>query len=312
MMKVLVTGGTGFIGSYIVEELLNNGYNVSIISRRDLNGWNKRIEIIKGDITKPETISDAFKDVDIVIHNAAYSRDHGKKRVIYSVNVGGTKNVADACVRNNIDRLIYMSSAGVYGFPKTRKPINEDFPTRPMNAYQRSKLLGEKVLKEYKEIKTSIIRPPLVLGARGYTTKILLDNVSKGLKLIGKGDNMISIVHPADVARCSRLVLERDNKGEVFNVVSFTVRMRDFLDKLADRLKVDKPKKRIPFLIAYLTAILCEHLSSDPQITRFRVMTLRSNRIISCDKARKELGYRPTFDLEKTLDDMVEWYRSIR
>ena len=309
MMKVLVTGGTGFIGSYLVEELLRNGYEVRILSRKSTTRWKNEVEIFRGDITKPETLDKAFKGIDAVFHNAAYAIDFGKKEIIYDVNVNGTKNVAEACIRNDIDRIVYTSSAGVYGFPKTDTVITEDFPKKPMNAYQKSKLLGEKILGEYEEIKTSIIRPPLVFGAGGQTTKILLDMLtSKSMVLVGDGNNTISIVHPVDVARCLRLALERDDRGETFNVVSFTVKIREFIEKLAERLEIEKPEKRVPFWIAYTLATLHEFISSNPKITRFRVRALASNRIISCEKARRVLGYKPTFDLEKTVEDMIRWY----
>jgi len=309
MMKVLVTGGTGFIGSYLVEELLKDGYEVRILSRKSTTRWKNKVEIFRGDITKPEILDKAFKGIDAVFHNAAYAMDSGKKEIIYDVNVNGTKNVAEACIRNDIHRIVYTSSAGVYGFPKTNKTITEDFPKKPMNAYQKSKLLGEKILKECEDIRTSIVRPPLVFGAGGQTTKILLDMLtSKSMVLIGDGNNIISIVHPADVARCLRLALERDNRGEIFNVVSFTVKIREFIEKLAERLEIEKPEKRVPFWIAYIIATLHEFISSNPKITRFRVKTLASNRIISCEKARRVLGYKPTFDLEKTIEDMIRWY----
>jgi len=312
-MRVLVTGGTGFIGSYLVEELLNNEYQVKILSRKPVDKWKNKVEIIKGDITRVDTLHSALRDVEAVFHNAAYAMDYGNKKIIYDVNVNGTRNIAEACTKNSIDRIIYTSSAGVYGFPKTKEVITEDTPKKPLNTYQKSKLLGEEVLRGYKDIKVSIIRPPLVFGAGGQTTRILLDKLTSGsIRLIGDGSNIISIVHPVDVARCLRLALERDERGETFNVVSFTVEIKEFLDKLAEKLGVEKPRKKIPLWAAYLAGVLLEYLSSNPSITRFRVKTLGSNRVISYEKAEKTLGYKPAYDLNKTIEDMVNWYKNIR
>ena len=80
---------------------------------------------------------------------------------------------------------------------------------------------------------------------------------------------------------------------------------------MAERLEIEKPEKKVPFWIAYTLATLHEFISSNPKITRFRVKTLASNRIISCEKARRVLGYKPIFDLEKTIEDMVRWYNQV-
>ena len=308
-MKILVTGGTGFIGSYIIEELLEHDYHVRILTRGSTNKWGDNIEVKTGDITKFDTIRDAFEDIDAVIHNAAYAMDYGRKREMYKVNVLGTENIAKLCIENDIDRVVYTSSAGVYGFPDTKEPITEDSPKKPLNYYQKSKLLGEQVFSRYKEIKTSTIRPPLVFGAGGIGTKILLDRLANNsMIIIGDGNNIISVVHPRDVARCIRLALEKDNIGRAFNVVSFTSTINDFIGKLAERLDVKKPEKHVSFWIAYITGFLLEHLSKNPSITRFRVKTLATNREISYKRAEEILGYKPSFDLDKTVEDMVKWY----
>ena len=89
-MKVLVTGGTGFIGRYLVDELIENGYDVRILTRRQ---FKSKFEMVKGDITKPETILNALDGIDAVFHNAAYAMDWGKKNIFYKVNVEGTRNL---------------------------------------------------------------------------------------------------------------------------------------------------------------------------------------------------------------------------
>lgn len=313
-MKILVTGGTGFIGSYIIEELLKHNYHVKILTRKSIDRWGSNIEVIKGDITKPDTIREAFRDVEAVFHNAAYALDYGRKREIYNVNVAGTENIAKLCIENDIDRIIYTSSAGVYGFPNTKEPITEDSPKKPLNYYQKSKLLGEKALSKYREdIKTSTIRPPLVFGAGGIGTKIILEKLANdSMIIIGDGNNIISVVHPRDAAKCLRLALEKDNIGTAFNVVSFTVTINDFIEKLSEKLGVKKPDKHVSFWTAYILGFLSEHLSKNPSITRFRVKTLATNREVSYKKAKDMLGYKPSFDLDKTVEDMVKWYVNLQ
>lgn len=125
-MKVLVTGGNGFIGSYLVKELEEHSYDVKIFCR-SCKGKN----VINGDIRNEKSILKATKGIDAVFHNAALAMDWGKKRDFYETNVKGTENVVKACIENGIERLIYTGSAGVYGFPNSMKPITEESPKKP-------------------------------------------------------------------------------------------------------------------------------------------------------------------------------------
>ena len=104
------------------------------------------------------------------------------------------------------------------------------------------------------------------------------------MSYIGKGDNFISIVHPKDVAKCLRLALERDKDGDIFNVASFTCKIKEFFSILAKMMNVEEPSKHIPYSIAYIASIFSEIFS------------------------KKKLGYIPSFDLRKTAEDMVKWY----
>ena len=297
---ILVTGASGFIGRYLLNELLENGYEVRALTRRKDFKY-EGVEIAIGDIIKPESLEKAFDGIDAIFHNAAFASDYGKKKEFFKHNVKGTKNVAEMAKKKGINRIIYTGSAGVYGHPNVKEEINEDYPKKPMNAYQKSKLIGEEILKQY-DFHLSIIRPTLVLGAR-----------EKGnLVYIGNGENFVSIVHPKDVAKCLRLAFEKDEKGDVFNVVSFHCKVKELYEKMADELGVDKPKKHVPYLMAYLTAVFSEIFSKEPSLTRFRVKSFGTNRIIGWKKAKEKLGYEPDYDLNKTVKDMVEWYKSLK
>jgi len=309
-MKVAVTGGTGFIGRHIVRELVENGYEVRVIGRRELD---MGVEMVRADITDFRAISHAIKDVDAVFHNAALAADFGKREDFIRVNVEGTRNVAEACVENGINRIVYTSSAGVYGFPNTDEWIDESHKENPLNEYHKSKLEGEKILLGYNDIKVSVIRPPLVLGAGGNAARILLSGIENGrIIYIGKGENYISIVHPSDVAQCLRLALERDENGEIFNVVSFVCTIREMFEEIASLLDVEPPEKHVPYALAYFIAFLSEKFSKNPDITRFRVKSLGTTRRIRWEKAMNLLGYKPRYDLKKTVDEMVSWYKEER
>ncbi|MEF8848106.1 MAG: NAD-dependent epimerase/dehydratase family protein [Candidatus Thermoplasmatota archaeon] len=309
-MKVFVTGGSGFIGSYLVDELLKRGYEVKVLTRKK-DFKKEGVEVCIGDITKPDSFFEYISDCDVVFHNAAYAMDWGKAKVFHNVNVEGTRNVALGCLKNGVNRLVYTSSAGVYGFPKNdERVIFEDSPINPLNHYQKTKLKGEEVLRGFDDLHASMVRPPMVFGPDSPALEIVFSKLENDdMMFIGSGDQEISIVHPVDVARCLVKCLERDEKGDVFNVVSFICSIKRLVKSFAEKAGLDIPERHVPFFIAYFTAILSEFFSiGEPSLTRFRVKSLGCTRRISFEKAAVDLGYQPEYDFSSTVDEIVKWY----
>ncbi len=310
-MKVLVTGATGFIGRYLVNDLIRNDYEVCILTRQKLYK-NKDIDIFLGDVTKEYTIEKAFQNVEVVFHNAAYAMDWGKKSEIYNINVNGTRNVANICKKKKIQKLIFTSSAGIYGFPNSIIEIDEDFRKNPFNYYHKSKLECEYVLQNYSDLNISIIRPCLVLGAGGNAVKILLNRIEKNkMRFIGNGNICISLVHPNDVVQCLRLAAE-SIENDVFNAVSFVCTVKELIDKITNLMEIEPVSKHIPYFAAYLNAFFNEILTKEPSLTRFRVRSFGTNRIIGNKKAIKKLGFKPKYNLDELAKDMVSWYKKIK
>ncbi len=311
-MKVLVTGATGFIGKYLVEDLIKNDYEVKVLARQSSFKDQNIVNLI-GDITKKDTIVNAFQDIQAVFHNAAYAMDWFNKSEMYNVNVEGTRNIAQICKEKKIPRIIFTSSAGVYGYPNSNKEIFEDSEKKPFNNYQKSKFESEKVLYNYSDLNVSIIRPCLVLGAGSNAVKILLKRIEKNkMRFIGDGDTYISLVHPGDVAQCLRLALEKDVENDVFNVVSVVCSVKELLNEITNQMGIEPVKKHVPYLLTYLNAFFVEHVSkNEPSLTRFRVKSFGTNRIISNKKAIKKLGFKPIYNLREIVGDMVSWYKKI-
>ncbi len=310
-MRVLITGGSGFIGSHLVKELVGHGYEIKILTRQS-SLEDSGISIARGDITRPETLLSALEGVDAVFHNAAYAADWGKRKEIYSINVEGTVNVAKACRKKGIERMVFTSSAGVYGFPGTLEEITEDSPKKPLNVYQKSKLDAEAALRKFGDMHISIIRPSLVLGGGAKAAEVMLSKIEQGkMAYIGSGNSRISIAHPEDVAMCLRLALEKDKEGGVYNVLSFISPVKQLFEEIARQLGVEAPKKRVTYSIAYIAAYLEELFAGkEPSLTRFRVKSFGTTRNISYEKAGRALGYEPKFDLQSTVRDMVSWYKT--
>ncbi len=314
-MHLLVTGGSGFLGGYLLDELQEDGYDIRVMSRHpgQLSEDNGGIEACYGDLTEAHSLRKVMQGVDMVFHNAAIAADYGPAERFRRVNVAGTRNVLDACRNAGVPRLVYTSSAGVYGFPDSEAPITEASPKRPMNAYQRSKWEAERLVLQQDDIEAVAVRPPLVLGPGSPAAPLLLSRLeAQKLPFFGSGDNLISLAHPRDVARCLRLAGEEGQSGGVYNAVSFTCPAKRLFRELADRLGVQPPQRHLPYPLAYAAAVLAEWMarlrSGEPTLTRFRVMQFGTSRDIRSDKAMRELGFRPAWDLAAMADDLVSWY----
>ena len=306
-MNILITGGTGFIGAQLVKELKKENHQLTLLTRQKKTSTDDAITYKTADLSNPSSLSSAFTDIDVVYHNAAYAADYGQKQMIYSVNVTGTKIIADLCKKHHVKHLIFTSSAGVYGFPNNSTPLVETSEKHPLNPYQQSKLDAEHFLQSISDIKVSIIRPPLVLGSGGLASEIMIQRIlNNTMVYIGSGENIVPFAHVHDVAQILRLALEKDSTGSVFNVVSFHNTIQELMSLLCTHLNKPKPTKHVSYSLAYLSAIFSERFSKNPSLTRFRVKTMGTTRFISADKAKEQLGYKPKYSLETTVSDMVK------
>jgi len=176
-MKFLVTGGAGFIGSNIVEELLKRSYSVRVLDnfstgkRENLRGFDKDVELIEGDIRSYHIVRQAVQGIDIVLHQAALPsvpRSIHDPITTHEVNATGTLNILDAAKEAGVKRIVYASSSSVYG-DSPQLPKREDMTPNPLSPYAVSKLAGEKychVFSRLYGIETVILRYFNVFGPR--------------------------------------------------------------------------------------------------------------------------------------------------
>lgn len=322
-MQALVTGGTGFIGSHLTDQLLEQGYSVRVLRRTTsathfLKGTKATFAL--GDLTDKASLVQACDQVDVVFHVAALPRDWGPKKTFFEINYYGTKNLLDACRKNKVKRFVFMSSAAVYGFPRTHKPITEEHKKRPTAKYGESKLKAEQFLWNYAkkyDITVSAIRSPLVIGPRDYLiAPFLIQALKQGrLFYIGNGQQQISISDGRDVAYGLRLCGETEKAhGQVYNVKSFDSTPKQLIETLAEKIHVTAPKTQRSYLSAYLLAILIEGVcvlqrKQNPAFTCHKVKVLGHTRQLDITKAEQDLRYRPRHTVTSTIDDLVAWHQ---
>ncbi len=236
-LKVLVTGGAGFIGSHIVESWLSEDHSVRVLdnlesgSLENLDEFRKEasFRFIEGDIRKEKDVVEAVEGVDAVFHEAAVTSVPVSVKnpdMTRDVNVGGTVNLLVKCEEFGVDKFVFASSCAVYGEAENL-PIDEETQLEPNSPYARSKLLGEEHVLERESLDSVVLRYFNVYGPRqsggryaGVIVKFI-DRLREGVSPIiyGDGEQTRDFIYVKDIVRANLLALRREEaNGEVFNV----------------------------------------------------------------------------------------------
>lgn len=266
MKSVFVTGGTGFIGQYLLRNLISQHWQVYLLCRRGseykipkriLN----KIHIVYGELCNRKTYEYILQNTDYVLHFAALFKLEAKEEDLRKLNVEGTNEILKSCVnKKNIKRIIYCSTAGVYEY--TNKIIDENHPVATfsdLHRYERSKIDAERICFHYiKEhnLPIIVIRPTGVYGKGSHYLFSTIFSLIKDGKIkfyFGTGDNLLHLVHVEDVARSTIHLLKHGKVGEIYNICDDTpITMKQALDYVLEGLNMQKPRVSIPLFVAEL------------------------------------------------------------
>ncbi|MEM1620167.1 MAG: NAD-dependent epimerase/dehydratase family protein [Fervidicoccaceae archaeon] len=236
-MRALVTGGAGFIGSHVVEELVRRGCAVRVVDNlstgrlENLRSCASSVEMIVGDLKDPSVALRAVEGVDVVLHFAANPEvrvSSVEPRIHFEENVVATFNVLEASRRRGVEKLALASSSSVYGEPK-RIPVDEEAPLEPVSVYGASKAACEALARAYSSLYglevvalryANVVGPRLRHGAI-YELLLKLSSDRSRLEVLGDGTQVRSYVHVSDAVEATMIALERAPGGfSVYNVAS--------------------------------------------------------------------------------------------
>ncbi|UCF49910.1 MAG: NAD(P)-dependent oxidoreductase [Thermoplasmatales archaeon] len=311
-MNCLVTGATGFIGNAITKRLAKEGNVVyALIHNKKPEKYEKNVEYIKCDLTKPSTLKKLPKKIDIVIHCAAIVKDYGPKDLFYNVNVEGTKNLVNACKKYKLKRFLFISHMG-YELEKK------------YSYYNITKKIAEKYLNEKYQndgFPVVIIIPGNVYGP-GATTwvlrplesiktnKIALINNGQGIFLHTYIDNLIDALITA--------INEPKAIGQTINVTDgdHSITWGKYLNDLA-KIMGKKPinknfSKKTGMIIAKTMMYLYKIFNFQPWVTPLVVSIFSNDKTVSIKKAEKILNYKPKINYEKGMKEVEEWIKHKR
>jgi dihydroflavonol-4-reductase len=320
---IVVTGATGHIGNVLLRELLSRGETVRAMvpsweDRTPLDGL--EVEIVDGDVREVSSLMRAFEGGDLVYHLAGIvAITAGKKDLLHEVNVEGTRNVVQVCLKRGVRRLVYTSSIHAIIEPPPGTVIDESFPFDPertIGDYARSKSLATlEVLKGVEAgLDAVVVCPTGVIGPYDYAPSEmgqLMLQVARG-KLKAYIDGAYDFVDVRDVAQGLILAAERGRTGEAYILSGDRIGVRDLMGLIEDATGGKAPSLKVPFALARVAAkftpLYYRLVNSKPLFTEYSVHVLAGDCHTTCEKARDELGYSPR-PLKRSVRDTIRWFK---
>jgi nucleoside-diphosphate-sugar epimerase len=312
-MKCLVTGGGGFLGLYLTEQLVARGDTVRVLCRGNYPRLAElHVETISADIRDAAKVSQACEGVDAVFHTAAVPGIWGSWEHFYGINTVGTQNVLAACLKANVRKLVYTSSPSVIYDGKEHLNVDESYPypTSYLCHYPHSKALAEKAVLEANGrngLATAALRPHLIWGPRdNHLIPRLIARARSGrLRRVGNGQNLISMSYVENAARAHLQAADRLELGSPVAGQAYFINEREpvnlwsWVDEILAQAELPPLKKGISAALAYSIGAACEtaysllRLKSEPPMTRFLALQLSGSHYYSVEKARRDFGYEP-------------------
>ncbi len=316
-LRTLVTGGGGFLGRYIVEQLLARGDDVTVFARgaySELEALGARV--MRGDLQDAEALKCACAGMDVVFHVAARAGMWGPWDDFYGVNVIGTRNVIAACRANKIPKLINTSSPSVIFDGEPHEGVGESYPypTRYESPYPHTKAIAEQdvIAAHSPDLLTVSLRPHLIIGPRdNHLLPGLLARAKTGLlPQVGDGTNKVDLTDVEDAARAHLLAADALALGSALDgppghgCVYFIsqgepVNLWTWIRDLLHALDLPEPRLRLSLRTARAAGAVLEKLHTalrrpgEPRLTRFIASELAQSHYYDISAARRDFGYIP-------------------
>lgn len=327
-MKVLVTGAAGFLGGHLVDMLVERGDDVRAMVRpvEDASHLRtlKNVEVVYGDLTDAESLKQAVQGVQRVYNVAAKTGPWGLEDVYRAINLQGVASLINAATDAGVQRIVHTSSITVYGH-HLHGLVTEDHPFHAEdNPYSRTKIAGEKLVADLIKDRGApvvIVRPGWIYGERDNASfaKYVARVESGKFFLMGPGNNIVPVVHVRDVAQGLIKAGDAGNEviGRAYTLVNDErVTQAEYLNTIADAVGAPHLKLRVPFSLLYLAGRTAELVwqalgrrkAGPPPFTTYGITLQGGDQQFSIDRARRELGYAPAYNVKRGVGEGVRWY----
>ena len=329
-MKALVTGAGGFLGRYIVEQLVARGDQVRCLSRRrypELDALGA--ESIQGDVRDANAVHQACESVDVVFHTAAVAGIWGPWQHFYSINTTGTENVIAACRTQGVSRLVYTSSPSVTFDGSDQIGVDESapYPSNWLCHYPHTKALAEQQVlaaNDQSRLRTCSLRPHLIWGPRDqHLIPRLLRRARSGrLRQVGDGDNLIDMVYVDNAAEAHLQAADALDASTVVAGKAYfisqgqPVNCWQWMNEILDIAGIPAIKKKISLKAAWRLGASLETvyrltgIQREPPMTRFLAAQLATSHYFDIGRAQRDFGYSPTVSIDEGMRRLAEEIRS--
>lgn len=318
----VVTGGTGFVGSHLVDLLITKNFEVRCIIRKTSSlKWleGKNVKIYNSGLFDKAGLAEVLKDADYLFHVAGVVRSKTKEG-FFKGNVETTKNLLEVIseLNNKIKRVVIVSSLTACGPSKNGKPVTEETVPQPITTYGKSKLAEEKLAQEYmKKIPITICRAPAIYGEREADIYAMFKGVSKGvMTLVGFNNKKLSLIHGRDFVNGLYLsAISEKAKNQIYFISSEEIydwsQVSDAMEKAVGKKAF---RLKIPHSIIYLVggiSHIANYFSSKPATFNFEKAKDFVQESWTCDtsKAIRDIGYTQQISLEDGMKITADWYK---
>lgn len=302
-LKIVLTGASGFVGQHLLEEMNVNDYVLTIITRnpdKKMRVKPNGVRIVQADLLDLDSLKSAFEGQDILINLAAEVRN---AELLDATNIQGTHNLIEAISTSGIKRVIHLSSVGIVGATYSASPISvdENYPTNPGNAYEKTKLISENLFLEAAEkgvFELNVLRPTNVFGPyHPFNALLNLMQHVQAKKLCIYGEQaQVNYIYVKDLTAVIRYLVEHPCEQKILNVGS-PLELKTFYKTLVSKLGCVHKDKRIPRLFFTLAGLMGIH----------KLRTV-SNRVQYDDNKLKSFFTYP-YGIEKGLEETITHYR---
>jgi nucleoside-diphosphate-sugar epimerase len=317
MKKILITGGSGFIGRYFVARFKDAEVCVFDLKAPD---YASHAHWIKGDVRDAAALVSAAQGCDTIVHLAAMHHDFGiSDKEYFNTNVDGAVNVVDAAIKNSISVVLNFSSVAVYGKAGNPGPTSESTPPQPENAYGKSKLKAEGIFSDWCNAAASRrliqVRSTVVFGAHNLANVLnLIKVIDRGLYVhTGSGDNIKSLAYVENLVDACFFALKGSPMRELlFNYVDYPQKTSRQIAQLQAQLLGRTIRWSVPHRVAlwlskpFDWAITLS--GKNLPISSQRIKKLNTQTCHGADKIRN-LGFTQQFSIEQGMERMISWYR---
>ncbi|MBN2495102.1 MAG: SDR family oxidoreductase [Deltaproteobacteria bacterium] len=320
MSTAVVTGASGHLGANLVRALMDRGQSVrTLIHRNDRVLEGLDVERVQGDLLDASSLERAFAGADEVYHLAAFISILGQRDRLEAINVQGTANVVEACLRSGVRRLVHTSSIEALLHPGVTRPVDERDPPEPdavENAYGRSKAWGVRKVIEGVErgLDAVIVNPTAIVGpydsAPSLFGQMFIDYVRRKLPALVEGG--FDLVDARDVAAGQIAAAEQGRRGERYLLSGHFMTLKEIGDILTQETGARPPRMVLPVWLAssaaHFTPPFYWLTRKKARFTPMSVFLVKGRYTVSHDKASRELGYQPRHPTA-SIRDALAWYR---